>query len=432
MKAIDLRGILKYVPQYRHKIFVIALDGIITESENFSNILLDVAVLSSLNIQVVLVHGISSQIKKISAEMEGFQPSDLDGNGVTDDQTLGIALIASNRCTHEILEGLSTADLRAVTCNGIISHPMGIIHGVDHQYTGKVERVDVEMFSTLLKDGIIPVAPPLGFDGEGNTYRVNSDNVAYALGVHLKAQKIIFVTSSDGLYCNGKLIGNIQAQTLQRMLENPVNIFHQEQVSKAKYAVQACQQGVQRVHLINGFVNESLIAEIFSNEGVGTLIYANEYQQIRRATRKDTRTIMVLIRQAMKMEELTNRSYRDVESRSQDYYLFEIDGHAVACVALHVFSDKTTGELACLYVSCNHENKGIGRKLIRFIEDKARSLNLKKLVVLSTQTYTYFRFKGGFKDGSEADLSPERLLIYHQSKRRSKILVKNLIEENSK
>ena len=134
----------------------------------------------------------------------------------------------------------------------------------------------------------------------------------------------------------------------------------------------------------------------------------------------------------MKMEELTNRSYRDVESRIQDYYLFEIDGHAVACVALHVFSDKTTGELACLYVSCNHENKGIGRKLIRFIEDKARSLNLTKLVVLSTQTYTYFRFKGGFKDGSEADLSPERLLIYHQSKRRSKILVKNLIEENSK
>lgn len=128
MKPVDLRGILKYVPQYRNKIFVIALDGVITESENFSNILLDVAVLCSLNVRVVLVHGVSSQIQKIADTMEGFKPSDVDGSGITDDQTLKVALIAANRCTHEILEGLSTVDLRAVTCNGIISHPMGIIH----------------------------------------------------------------------------------------------------------------------------------------------------------------------------------------------------------------------------------------------------------------------------------------------------------------
>ncbi|MBP5759793.1 MAG: amino-acid N-acetyltransferase, partial [Verrucomicrobia bacterium] len=239
MKPADLRGILKYVPQYRNKTFVIALDGVITESENFSNILLDVAVLCSLNIRVVLVHGISSQVKKITDTMEGFTPSDLDGTGITDDQTLKVALIAANRCTHEILEGLTTADLRAVTCNGITAHPMGIIRGVDHQFTGKVERVDVEMFQTLLKDGIIPVAPPLGFDGEGNTYRVNSDNIAATLGIQLQAQKVIFVTSEDGLYCNGHVIGNIQSEDLHSKLNDPVNSWKPEQISKAQYAIQA-------------------------------------------------------------------------------------------------------------------------------------------------------------------------------------------------
>lgn len=427
MKPADLRGILKYVPQYRNKTFVIALDGVITESENFSNILLDVAVLCSLNIRVVLVHGISSQVKKITDTMEGFTPSDLDGTGITDDQTLKVALIAANRCTHEILEGLTTADLRAVTCNGITAHPMGIIRGVDHQFTGKVERVDVEMFQTLLKDGIIPVAPPLGFDGEGNTYRVNSDNIAATLGIQLQAQKVIFVTSEDGLCCNGHVIGNIQSEDLHSKLNDPVNSWKPEQISKAQYAIQACRQGVPRVHLINGLVNESLLKEVFSNEGVGTLIYANEYQQIRRACRKDIRTIMVLIKQAMETEELSLRTYQDIENRIQDYYLFEIDSHAVACVALHPFSGKEAGELACLFVNPNHENKGIGSKLVHFIEDKARSLHFKKLVVLSTQTYTFFKSKAGFTDGSENDLPPERLQKYHESQRRSKILIKSLI-----
>ncbi len=428
MKPVDLRGILKYVPQYRNKTFVIALDGIITESENFSNILLDVAVLCSLNIRVVLVHGVSAQIQKIADTMDGFKPSDLDGNRVTDDQTLKVALIAANRCTHKILEGLSTVDLRAVTCNGIISHPMGIIHGVDHLYTGKVERVDVEMFKTLLRDAIIPVAPPLGFDGEGNTYRVNSDNVACALGIQLQAEKVIFVTAHDGLYCKEEMIGSIQAQDLREKISSLPDAFRTEQISKAQHAIQACQQGVPRVHLINGLVNEALITEIFSNEGVGTLIYANEYQQIRRANRRDIRTIMVLIQQAIETEELSMRTYQDVEAQIEDYYLFEIDGHAVGCVALHLSEDKSCGELACLFVTCHHENMGIGRKLIRFIEQRARALKLKKMIVLSTQTYTYFKSKGGFVEGSEADLSPERLKQYHKSGRRSRILVKHLEE----
>jgi amino-acid N-acetyltransferase len=158
MKPTDLRGILQYIPRFREKIFVIAIDGAIVTEENFANILLDVAVLRSLNIRAVIVHGASALIRALADE-RGVHPSDLEGSGVTDSETLKLALTAANRLTHEILEGLSANDLRAVTTNGIIAHPLGILQGVDHLDTGKVERVDVELFQSLLAQGVIPVVP---------------------------------------------------------------------------------------------------------------------------------------------------------------------------------------------------------------------------------------------------------------------------------
>src|SRR5580765_1709564 len=186
MKPTDLRGILQYIPRFREKTFVISIDGAIVTDENFPNILLDIAVLRSLNIRVIIVHGASAQIKAL-AEEQHVTASDLDGSGITDAPTLKLALTAANRLTHEILEGLSANDLRAASTNGIIAHPMGILQGVDHLFTGKVERVDVELFQNLLGQGIVPVVPPLGFDGDGKTYRVNSDHVAVSLAESLKA-----------------------------------------------------------------------------------------------------------------------------------------------------------------------------------------------------------------------------------------------------
>ena len=180
MKPTDLRGILQYVPRFRERAFVISIDGAIVTDENFANILLDVAVLRSLNIRVVLVHGASAQIRALG-EQQGVEVSNLDGSGITDAETLKLALTAANRLTHEILEGLATHDLRAACPNAIIAHPMGILQGVDHLFTGKVERIDVELLQTLLQQGITPVIPPLGFDGEGKTYRVNSDGIAVAV-----------------------------------------------------------------------------------------------------------------------------------------------------------------------------------------------------------------------------------------------------------
>jgi amino-acid N-acetyltransferase len=425
VKPTDLRGILQYVPRYRERTFILALDGAIVTDENFANILLDVAVLRSLNIRVVLVHGASAQIERLGAE-QGIVPSDLEGTGVTDAATLSLALTAANRLTHEILEGLSANDLRAATTNAVTAHPAGIIQGVDLEFTGKVERVDVELLQALLAQGIVPVIPPLGFDGDGKTYRVNSDSAAVAVADALKAVKLIYITTQDGLIVNGELLRQMSVGDLDALLQKNRGEFLPESVSKAQQASAACRAGVERVHIINGREDDGLLAEVFSNEGIGTLIHANEYQQIRAAKKKDVHAIQVLTRKGVEAGELVQRTRASIERALGDYYIFEIDRNPVACVALHVDPEGQKGELAHLYVSGSHENLGIARKLIQFVESRARELGLSQVFALSTQAFTYFQSKAAFSEGTPDDLPPARREKYERSGRRSKVLVKNI------
>ena len=219
MKLTDLRGILHYVPQFREKTFVLAIDGGIVTDDNFATLLVDVALLRSLSIRVVLVHGAAAQIQALAAE-RGVVASNLDGTGVTDAATLDLALTAANRLTHEILEGLSAIDLRAASTNVIIAHPVGVIQGVDQLFTGRVERIDVEFLQSLLAQGVVPIVPPLGFDGDGKTYRVDSDGMAVAVAEQLKAVKLIFVTAQPGLLYRGQPIRQMLVGELAALLQN--------------------------------------------------------------------------------------------------------------------------------------------------------------------------------------------------------------------
>ena len=425
MKLAELRGILQYVLQFREKTFVLALDGAVVADDNFATLLLDVALLRSVNIRVVLVHGAGRQIQAMAAA-RGVTASDLDGAGVTDAATLDLAIAASTRLTHQVLEGLTANDLRGAWANAITAYPLGILQGVDHQLTGKVERVDVELVQSLVSQGVVPVIPPLGIDGEGRTYRLNSDRVAVAVAEQLKAIKLIFVTVQDGLVHNGQLIRQMLPDELQNLIRDAPDGFAPGLLSKAVHAASACQAGVPRVHVINGTRDEGLLGEVCSNQGLGTLIHVNEYEQIRPARKKDVRAIQMLTRQAVEADELVRRTAASIERDLADYYIFEVDRNPVACVALHVYPEQNRGELACLYVSTAHENQGIGRKLIQFVEKRGRELGLDDLLVLSTQAFSYFQSKGGFVEGTPDDLPPARRERYEQSGRRSKVLIKRL------
>lgn len=420
MNVPDLREILQYVPRFRGRVFVVAVDGEVAASENFSNILLDLAVLRSLSVQVVLVHGASFQIAQLGAEQK-IPLSNTDGSGVTDEVTLQVSINAAIRLTNSIMERLSAVDLRAGYLNALIAHPAGILGGRDHQNTGRVERIDTQAINLLLNDGIIPIIPPLGFDGEGRTYRINSDEAAVEIAAQLSAAKIIYLMPGPV-----DLPKHFSVPEAKDWLKKSRPNLPPTQSSKLHCAARACLRGVPRVHLLDGGVNEALLTEIFSHEGFGTMVYSNEYEQIRRIFKKDVRAVMRLIRQSVQDAELIRRTRAEIVDQLDDYWLLEVDRTPVACVALHAYAEEAAGELACLHVSHAHENQGYGRKLMGFIENLAREKKLKRLFALSTQAFNYLQQKGGFVEVSPQELPAARRVRYEASGRNSKVLAKPL------
>lgn len=428
-RLTDLREMLRYVPRFRDKVFVIALDGAVVEADNFRNLLLDIALLRSLRIGVALVHGAAHQIRRL-AEVTGLTPSNLDGSGVTDEPTLKLALLAASRVSHELLEGLSATDLRGAVPNALTAHPAGILQGVDHQHTGKVERIDTGLLQALLASDVVPIVPPVGFDGEGHSFRLNSDVVAVEVARALQAVKLIYLSTYPGIPVLGGEPDEVhrhlpvgEAEMLSRQLPAALP---PELRSKLDQGVRAVRAGVPRVHIIDGRVEEGLLAEVFSNEGVGTLIHANEYEAIRQAVKRDVRAIHALIQAGVARDELVRRSRADIERQINDFFVFEVDRNPVACAALHLYPDDDMAELACVSVDPRYENQGIGGKLIKYAEKQARALGVATLFCLSTQAYNYFQQKGGFTAGRPDDLPPPRRERYEKSGRNSLVLLKRL------
>jgi amino-acid N-acetyltransferase len=322
------------------------------------------------------------------------------------------------------MQGLASVDLRAAYANVIVAHPAGILGGVDTLFTGKVERVESATLQTFLNEGIIPVIPPLGFDGEGRTFRVNSDAVAVEVAEAVRALKIIYLAPGGTLREGDQLVRQLSVYDTEAAARKRRSDGELSLVSKLEHAAKACRSGIPRVHLLDGTQNEALLSEIFSHEGIGTMVYSNEYQQIRRALKKDVRAIMTLIRESIANAELVRRSRAELTALLDDYWLLEIDRSLVGCVAVHFYPEHRVAELACLYVAKSHEGQGYGRKLMAFAEQLASKKGADCLLALSTQAYNFFQQKGGFVEVSPDALPPERRKKWEASGRNSKVMKK--------
>jgi amino-acid N-acetyltransferase len=426
MKVSDLRGILTYVPRFREKTFVVAVDGEVAASANFSNILLDLAVLRSLNVRVVLVHGAAAQIERLAME-RAVKLTNTNGTGITDEPTLKVALDAATTLMNEIMQGLTSVDLRAAYANVIIAHPAGILGGVDQQHTGKVERVDTQLLQLMLNEGVIPIIPPIGFDGEGRTFRVNSDAIAVEVAEALRAMKVIYLSPREAVTVGGSLVQQLSIAEAEDLVKKRRGQLDAGSISKLEHAARACRNGVPRVHILNGNTDEALLAEVFSTEGVGTMIYGNDYQQIRRVMKKDVRAVLQLIKSSVEHAELVKRTRADLLAQLDDYWVLEVDRQLVACAAVHFYPEARKAELACLYVAKAHEGQGYGRKLMAFAEQLCAKEGARHIFALSTQAFNYFSQKGGYVEVSPDELPPERRKKYDVSGRNSKVLQKAVV-----
>lgn len=426
MKFADLRGILQYVPQFRGAVFVVAVDGEVVASEYFLGLLLDIAVLDSLSVKVVLVHGASHQIRALSTA-RGVPITSSDGLGLTDAVTLEISEEAINLLDSHILQQLTAVDLRGAVGTWLEAHPAGIIKGRDLEHTGTVEKVDARGLQAILANEMIPVVSPIGYDGQGGVLRLNSDAAALAVAIAMKAQKIIYVTAAGLKNADGSRLPALSIEEAKKLATtlNPKSDL--ATISALSNAARACASGIARVHIVNGLDGEVLLDELFSNEGVGTMIYADEYQQIRPAEVYDIPAMMSMIRQSVADDEILPRTRREMKAALGDYFLLETDGNPVGVVAVHHYPEHKLAELACLYIRNSHENSGHGRKLVAFAEKKARERGAERILALSTQAWRYFEQKCGFKSAPASILPPARRQKLLASGRNSKVMVKSLV-----
>ncbi len=427
IKPADLRGILNYVPRFLGQTFVVALDGSIIEHENLPNVLLDIAVLRSLQINVVIVHGIDKQLRDL-AEQRSISLSDFEGSGATDAPTLDLAIRASSRVSHQILEALTQAKLKCAITNSVKAKPVGIIEGQDLQLTGKADQIDADFLNHLIARSIIPIVQPIGFDRNGHTLRISSDALAVDVAIALKATKILYLCQENGFLSEGRLTQQIPVTELDALLASPeFATLSAPLKSKAAQARRGIQADISRIHILDGRIHDGLIREVFSNEGVGTLIYGNEYQQIRRATRDEAPLIYHLTRSGVAKGELAQRSMQAIEGKIENFYVYEVDGNIMACVLLDRIADApTTREISSLFVHPLYQRQGMGRKLVRFACHIAEEEGAKQVIALSTQSQEFFTSLCGFEIAEADTLSPTRRTAYEATQRKSRILVKRL------
>lgn len=424
IKPTDLRGILEYVPMFRGHVFVIAVDGSIVADENFGNILTDIAVLRSLNINVVLVHGIGLQLKTLAAE-RGVSITDAYGEGPTDEPTLTLAVDAVARVSREIVEGLTLNNLRCAVTNAVRVAPIGIMKGVDQLRTGKVEKIDIEFVRNLIAQGVVPVVTPIACDREGHFLRVNSDLLAAELATRLQASKLIYLTPHPGLVVNGEPVLNVPVERLEEILQKNADAVDARLRSKARYAARTLEGGTPRAHILDGRVFGALLTEIFDKVGLGTMIHANDYQQIRPARRRDAQAIYNITKNAVKNESLKGRTRQTIERDIDKFFVYEIDESIIGVANLTPLG-AGVAEVGSVYVQPFYQGKGVGKKLVDYAALEASKRGFKKLVALSTQAFTFFEQACGFEPGSEKLLNPERAAELRKSGRHSRVLVRPL------
>lgn len=430
IKPTDLRGILKYVPMFRGQTFVVSVDGSVVAHEGFRNLLMDLAVLRSLNIRIILIYGVGQQIRSLSAE-RNIPINDPYGAGPTDRETLSLAIETSGQVGSRILAQFTELGISCAIPNAVRSTEKGIIRGVDHLLTGKVDKIDTAMIGELLSAGITPVVSPVAATRSGNTLRVNSDWVAAETAAAIGASKLIFLTSHPGLVMDGQSLLNVPAEDLRKtFLENPQAIQPGLQ-SKVEASLSALTRGTPRAHILDGRIFGALLTEVFDKVGLGTMIHSNEYDQIRPARSADLHALHLLIRNAASNDAVRERSIESLEQGIGEFFLYEIDGSLVACAALTAYPKEGMAELACVFVQSFYQGRGVGLRMVRYAEREARARGFTRLFALSTQSFAFFREVCGFSEASDPDIPASRRSVLEQEGRRSKILIKDLKEHDT-
>lgn len=418
-----------YIHAHRGRTFVIAFGGEMVRSERFSALIHDIALLNALGIRLVLVHGARPQIEQ-RMQNEGLEAVYSHGLRITDTAALPYVREAVGGTRVEIESQLSMglpnspmagARIRVTSGNFVTARPIGVLDGIDFGHTGEVRRVDDEAIKVHLDQGHIVLLSPTGYSPTGEVFNLSVDEVASAVASSLEADKLLRLMDGPGLKDGeGRLIRELSPSQAERYgadQDDPVS-------QHIKALCRACRSGVRRGHLINRNSDGALLKELFTRDGIGTLITEERYEITRAAQTDDLGGILELIKPLEDQGVLVRRSRETLETEIQHFIVIERDGMMIGCAAMYPFQHDNAGELACLAIHSDYHRGGRGDLLLNAVEERAKHQGLQRLFVLTTRTAHWF-IERGFAEIVPEDLPMERQALYNYQ-RRSKVFFKDL------
>jgi len=421
-----------YINAFRGRTFVIAFGGEMLADAQFSTLVHDLALLNSLGVKLVLVHGcrpqIEARLKKRNAQLHY-----VNGLRVTDDEAL-LCVREASGCVRQEIEALLSmgltnspmagACIRVVSGNFITAQPLGVRDGVDYQHTGEVRRVDTSALQGLLDSGAIALLSPIGYSPTGETFNLSAEDVATTVAARLRADKLIYLVDGKGVTDNrNRLIRELTLSHAEKLLDKKHKLSDVIQHC-LQAAISACREEVARAHIIDRNIDGALLLELFTRDGSGTLLMADPFEDTRRARLEDIGGILELIAPLEAEDILVRRSREKLEMEIEHFTVVERDGAIVACAALYPFIKEKISELACLAVHPDYRTQGRGKALLSYIEKQSRQLGVTRLFVLSTRTSHWFR-EHGFRSDSLDRLPVKRRSLYNYQ-RKAKVFIKDI------
>lgn len=421
-----------YIHAHRGATFVVAFGGEMLTEGTLPALVHDLALLNTLGVRLVLVPGARPQVDAC-LERHGAQPRYIDGLRVTDEQAMECVkrAVGSIRMELEALLSMGLANspmaglrVRVASGNLVTARPIGVRDGVDYLHTGEVRRIDTPALRQRLDDGAVVIASPVGYSPTGEAFNCSSEDVALSIARSLRAEKLLFLQEGERVRdADGGLIREMTTEQARAFLA-PEAGGSPDLARVLRGAIGACQGGVGRVHLLDGRRDGVLLMELFTRDGVGTLITAHSFERLRPASVDDVGGILELIEPLEREGVLVRRSRELLETEIDRFLVMEREGTVVACAALYPLGESRAGELACVAVHPDYRGAGRGERILDRMESAARSQGLGELFVLTTRAPHWFQERG-FEPADLADLPVGRRNLYNY-RRNSRVFRKAL------
>ena len=430
-----IRQVFGYVDQFREKTFVIKIESEIIHHAFFPVLVRDLVLLHRLGIRIILVPGARERIDQVLSQNR-IKWRFVDGLRIMPVESMPFVKMAAFDVSNRIMTLLAENQTDAVIGNWVQARSIGIREGVDFESAGMVDKLKIGIIRTVLEQGLVPIFPNIGWNVSGKPYNLSSDELALQIAQEVTAEKLFFISVvravEEGEYRlpegvekepEGR-VSRFRLSEVQDFLNLNKEIKRDDRLlGLLTLGHRACRAGVRRVHILDGRNEGVILKEIFSSEGVGTMVYADEYSHIRKMTHADIPEVLRIMQPAVEKNILVPRTSAIMEEQLEDFFVYEVDGILHACGALHPYPSGSA-EIAGVAVDQTYGGFRIGEKLVRYFLEEAAKAGLKKVFVLTTQAADWFAALG-FRHGSKEELPQERRNRYDE-RRRSAVLLYDL------